>query len=353
MQISSDVRKALAETNMPEDLTFGKAILPVIAAMEYRDGAWGKPALVLDSEYFISSGSTVIQYAQSCFEGMKAFWINQEQPALFRGRDHAARFQRSANRMCMPEVPEELFLECVEGIVSAYSHMIPRKPDHSLYVRPCLFGDERSLVVGPSETFAMTVHVGPTIPFSTEMKSVLIERDDTRAALGGTGHVKAAGNYAASFTSLKRAQALNCATSLWLDPVERKYIEELSLMNLFSVVDGELFTPALNGSFLPGWTRDSILKMANHLSIKVCEERLAIDELITWIRNGTCTEIFSCGTAAVISPIRSLKEQDGTEYIVAEQVGPITSSLRNNIVAIQEGRSKDIFGWMTPVKPAS
>ena len=334
---------------MPEDRTFGKALLPVMCAAKFDGTSWSDLEVKLDTEHFVSSGSVAVQYGQSIFEGMKAYRVATDVPQIFRPYDHAKRFQRSADRMCMPHVPEDMFVDAVKLISSLYRDLIPKEHNSSLYVRPALFGDEYSLVIMPAETYSFTVHVAPTLPFAPGMKSVLIEREDTRAAIGGTGGVKAAGNYAASFKSIMRARALGCATSLWLDPVEGRTIEELSLMNLFAVIDGKLHTPALKDSFLPGLTRRSILVLAEHHGIDVVEAPIDVKQLLEQVASGECTEVFSTGTAAVVSPVRSFKEADGTEFIVGTEVGPVASLLREHLVGIQEGTRKDSFGWMQAV----
>lgn len=347
--IRPEIKAAIENTVVPDDKTFGKAMLPVICAATFDGKDWSDLEVKLDSEHPVSPGSTAVQYGQSIFEGMKAYRVKQDTPQVFRPYDHAARLNRSADRMCMPHVPEEMFVSAVKLISSLYRDCIPREHNSSLYVRPALYGDDYSLTITPSGHYSFTVHVAPTVPFSVQMKSVLIERENTRAAVGGTGGVKAAGNYAASFRSLRRAQAVGCATSLWLDPVEHRFIEELSLMNFFYVKDGVLITPNLKDSFLPGLTRQSILKMAHHLGIETIEEPVDVNQLIAEVKSGKQYEAFSSGTAAVISPIRSFKEADGEEIIFGETPGPVTTKLRSALVDIQEGAAEDVFGWMQDV----
>lgn len=348
--IRPEIQTAIDTTVVPADKTFGKAVLPVMVAAEFDGGNWSDLEVKLDSEHMVSAGSTAVQYAQSIFEGMKAYRVEQDTPQIFRPDDHAARFNRSADRMCMPHVPADMFKRAVNLITEVYADFIPRETNSSLYVRPAMYGTDYSLTITPSERYSFTVHVAPTVPFSLDMKSVLIERENTRAAVGGTGGVKAAGNYAASFISLRRAQALGCATSLWLDPIEHRYIEELSLMNFFYVKDGKLITPELQSSFLPGLTRSSIMKMAEYFNIETVEESIDVNALIADVQNGAIIEAFSSGTAAVISPIKAFKEADGTEVIFGTEPGPITSKLRAALVDIQEGRAEDVFGWMKFIK---
>ncbi|MFC3052605.1 branched-chain amino acid aminotransferase [Kordiimonas pumila] len=348
--IRPEILAAIKNTIVPEDKTFGRALFPVIAAATYRNGTWSDLEIKLDTEHAVSAGSVVVQYGQSIFEGMKAYRVTQDIPQIFRPYDHAKRFQRSADRLCMPHVPEELFVSAVKKIADLYTDLIPREHNSALYVRPALFGDDYSLEITPSAGYSFTVHVAPTVPFSVNMKSVLIERENTRAAVGGTGGVKAAGNYAASFLSVQRARSVGCATSIWLDPIEHRYVEELSLMNFFIVKDEKLYTPELTKSFLPGLTRQSILQMANHLGIETVEQPIDINELVADLKKGREIEAFSSGTAAVISPIKSFKEIDGQEFVVGTEPGPVTSKLRAALVDIQEGRAEDLFGWMQNVK---
>ena len=349
MSIRPEILEAIKNTKLPEDRTFGKALLPVICAATFDGVSWSDLEVKLDTEHPVSGGSTAVQYGQSIFEGMKAYRVTTDVPQVFRPDDHAKRFNRSADRMCMPPVPEGLFVEAVKLISSLYRDLIPQEHNSSLYVRPALFGDDYSLVIMPSEHYSFTVHVAPTLPFAPGMKSVLIERQDTRAAIGGTGGVKAAGNYAASFKSIMRARKLGCATSLWLDPIENRTIEELSLMNFFAVIDGKLHTPELKDSFLPGLTRRSVMVLAAHHGIETVEVPIDVNVLLKQIEAGDCTEAFSTGTAAVVSPVRSFKEADGTEIVIRDEVGPVATKLREHLVGIQEGTHEDMFGWMQPV----
>ncbi len=344
--VRQEIIDTLAGLKMPEDQTFGKAVLPVICAARYEHGRWSDLEVKFDHEHPVSAGSTALQYAQSIFEGMKAYRVEQEEPHLFRPYDHASRFNKSAERLCMPPISQEMYVEAVKLTARLYKDLIPRERECALYLRPAMYGEDYSLAIVPSETYSFTVHAAPTIPFSREMKSVLIERRNSRSAVGGTGGVKAAGNYAASFHSLGRAKALGCATTLWLDPLESRYIEELSLMNFFVVIDGILYTPKMQETFLPGITRRSIISLAHDIGVRVVETRININELQDQITKGEATEAFSTGTAAVVSPIKSLKEEDGREFVFGDQPGPITKILRRTLIDIQEGRGADRYSWM-------
>lgn len=348
--IPQHISEAVAALQPPTDHKFGKAVLPFACVASFENGSWGKPELKKDTDMLVSAASPAIQYAQSIFEGMKAFKVAQEIPQIFRARDHAARFNISAKRMCIPDVPEELFLESINLITILYENHIPSQADSALYVRPSAYGTDVSLIIEPSQSYRFSVHAAPTLPFATSMKSVFIERNDSRSSVGGTGNVKASGNYAGGYLSLRRAQEFGCATTLWLDPLERRYIDELSLMNFFAVIDGVLTTPILADSFLPGFTRRSLLTIADHFEIPFSERKVDINELIDGIADGSVSEAFSCGTAAVVSPIRSFVEQSGEEYVVSENMGAITGKLRKTLMDIQQGKAPDQFNWMTDVR---
>ena len=232
--------------------------------------------------------------------------------------------------------------------------IIPSQPGQSLYLRPYLIATEphlSSLVI--SGEYSYIVIASPVDKYQSGSMRVLIERESTRAAPGGTGSVKLGGNYAASLASNRNAVNLGFTTSLWLDATERKYIEELSAMNFFVVIDGCLQTPLLTDSILPGVTRDSLIHLARHLGYEVFERALAIDEVITAIREGSASEAFACGTAVILLPIQCLVEADGTTYTLTDSAGPIAQRLRSALLEIQEGHKPDPFGWTCEVPELS
>lgn len=349
MIIRQEIYDALKNLKVPSDKTFGKALLPIIIRSNYENGEWSELEVLFDSENQISGGSVAVQYAQSIFEGMKAYKVGQDIPQIFRPMDHAKRFIDSAKRMCIPPVPEPLFIKAVNLLSNLYEDHIPKQSGCALYLRPSIYGTDYSLSITPSEKYCFSVHAAPTLPFANEMISVLIERQNKRSALGGTGNVKTAGNYAAGFNALRRAQKLGCATNLWLDPVENRFIEEFSLMNFFTFYDGVLHTPKLQPSFLPGVVRRSIITLAKDMGVEVVEEQIDINKLIETIQTGQPIEAFSTGTAAAVTPIKSFKELDGKEYIISEQMGAISTILKTKLNDILDAKAKDKFNWMQKV----
>ena len=260
----------------------------------------------------------------------------------------------------MPPVPEALFFQAIDAVVASCSSIVPRESGRSLYLRPFLFGTEAGYLLRNSTTFTFMVIANPVEVYASGAMRVAIERTDVRAAVGGVGAAKAAANYAASLRASSAAVARGMTVALWLDARDQQWIQELSGMNLFAVIDGELHTPALDGAILPGITRDSLLTLARHLGFTVVERRMAIDELLAQIGSGQCSELFACGTAAIVSPIEVLAERRPVaveddngpqdEY-VPKDVDVIAARLREALLAIQERRAPDIFGWTRDVAP--
>jgi branched-chain amino acid aminotransferase len=228
--------------------------------------------------------------------------------------------------------------------------MIPRESGRSLYLRPFLFGTEAGYMLRNSTTFRFMVIANPVEIYSSGPMRVAIERDDVRAAVGGVGAAKAAANYAASLRASSAAVARGLTMTLWLDAREQRYIQELSGMNVFAVIRGELHTPVLDGAILPGVTRDSLITLSRHLGLAVHERVMALDELLAQIVSGECSEVFACGTAAIVSPIGLVVDRDRREY-VPTQVDAVAAQLREALLAIQERRAPDPFGWTRDVAP--
>jgi branched-chain amino acid aminotransferase len=253
----------------------------------------------------------------------------------------------------MQPVPETLFFAAIDAVVASCSEFIPRESGRSLYLRPFLYGTEAGYLLRNSTTFSFTVIANPVEIYSSSPMRVAIERDDVRAAVGGVGAAKTAANYAASLRASSAAVARGMTVALWLDAREQRWIQELSGMNLFAVIKGELHTPELDGAILPGITRDSLLTLGRHLGFTVIERRMALDELLSQITSGECTELFACGTAAIVSPIAVLADghrSDGEhrEY-VPQQLDVVAARLREALLGIQERRVPDIFGWTRDV----
>lgn len=353
MEISQAAIEAIQNYKMPAEFGFGKVISPVMVCCDYKNGTWGPLQLLPYAPLTLKPVAKVFHYGQEIFEGLKAYAVDGKGPLLFRPEQNARRFNLSAARMAMPLIPEEMFLAAVESITS-YSHkFIPTQTGESLYIRPFMIATEESLGIKPSEEFKFLVVASPSGSyFNAGTLKVLIEREATRAAPGGTGAAKTGGNYAASLISAQKVQKLGYSQTLWLDAREHRKIEEMSGMNFFAVINGVLTTPALTDSILEGITRKSILQLAVAEGYKISEESMDIGKLTEQILSGECTEAFACGTAAIITPIASLHEADGTSYSFKDSSGKLGTVLKGRLLDIQEGRSPGPDGWMRTIHPA-
>jgi len=358
--IAPGVLDALKNFKLPEKLGFGVVPAPVMFTADWSDGRWGRGRLVPYGPIEILPGARALQYAELVFEGLKAYRVGGDRPNLFRPRENWLRLTRSAERLSMPQVPEALFFQAIDAVVASCSSIVPRESGRSLYLRPFLFGTEAGYLLRNSTTFTFMVIANPVEVYASGAMRVAIERTDVRAAVGGVAAATPAANYAASLRASSAAVARGMTVALWLDARDQQWIQELSGMNLFAVIDGELHTPALDGAILPGITRDSLLTLARHLGFTVVERRMAIDELLAQIGSGQCSELFACGTAAIVSPIEVLAERRPVaveddhgpqgEY-VPKNVDVVAARLREALLAIQERRAPDIFGWTRDVAP--
>lgn len=349
-ELTPGVRAALKDFKLPEKLGFGLVAAPVMFSAEWSQGTWSRGELLPYGPIEILPGARALQYGELVFEGLKAYGVGDAEPSLFRPRENWQRLARSAERLSMPPVSEGLFFDAIDALVGISRGIIPRESGRSLYLRPFLFGTEAGYMLRNSTTFRFMVIANPVEIYSSGPMRVAIERDDVRAAVGGVGTAKASANYAASLRASNAAMARGLTVALWLDAREQRFIQELSGMNLFAVIGGELHTPALDGAILPGITRDSLITLARHLGITVHERNMVLDELLTQIANGECSEVFACGTAAILSPIGLLSDRNGREYIPV-RVDSVAARLREALLAIQERRAPDLFGWTREVKP--
>lgn len=350
--VDPNIFSAIKNFTLPETLGFGQVMSPVMAICDYKEGRWGDLNIVPYGPITMYPTSKVLHYAQEIFEGMKAYKIKGDGPFLFRPEENQLRFNKSAERMAMPHVPQDIFLRAVYDITAYSSEHIPRRSGESLYLRPFMFATEETLGIRPSETYRFMVIASPSASYftSTQGLSVLIERQSSRAFPGGTGFSKTGGNYAASLLSAIKAKKQGLTQTLWLDGKERLYIEEMSGMNFFAVIDNELHTPLLTDSILDGITRKSIIQIAENEGIKVVQRRMSIEELIHDMKNQKCTEAFACGTAAIITPIDYLAEEEGERYPFLYPAGKISLEIREGLLSIQEGRRPDHFHWVKKIE---
>lgn len=301
----------------------------------------------------LEPSTNVLHYGQSIFEGLKAYRHEDGSITTFRPEQNAARFQHSARRLAMPELPEELFIESLRQLVSVDEAWVPEAGgEAALYLRPFMIGTEATLGVKPSSTYTYYVIASPAGAYfkgGIKPVSVWISEEYVRAAPGGTGDAKFAGNYAASLLAQAKAEEKGCDQVVWLDAIERKYIEEMGGMNLMFVEgsgdNAKLITPALSGSLLAGITRKSLLQVAEDLGYETEERRITVDEWRDGAQSGAITETLACGTAAVITPVGRVLSAQGEFEVAGGEAGPITMQLRERLRGIQNGTVEDIHGW--------
>ncbi len=354
IEITSEALEALKSFKLPKEIGFGKVMAPVMVESNFKEGQWSKPKLLPYGNISMAPTAKVLHYAQEIFEGLKAYKIGGKGPFLFRPDKNASRFELSAKRMAIPPVPIDYFVDGTKTITAYCADFIPTRTGESLYIRPFIFATEESLGIKPSLEYKFLIVASPSgAYFTSESVQVYIERDAARACPGGTGNAKTGGNYAGSLLSAKSALDNGFMQTLWLDAIEKKYIEEMSGMNFMCVIDGVLVTPKLTDTILDGITRSSILDYANYLGIKTDIRKLSIDEVVKAIQSGKCTEAFACGTAAIITPISHLGEKNGTRYVLKESFGAISKKLREGFLDIQEGRGADPLNWRIQIEPAT
>ncbi|MFZ1361824.1 MAG: branched-chain amino acid aminotransferase [Candidatus Nanopelagicales bacterium] len=339
---------------MLADPGFGQYFTDHMARVKWNvERGWHDPGVVPYGPIALDPATNFIHYGQAIFEGLKVYRHDDGSIATFRGDQNAARFRRSAARLAMPELPDEYFLGAIDALLEVDADWVPAGEDRSLYLRPFLFSTEVGLGVRPANEYLFLLiasPAGPYFPRGVKPVSVWLCEDYVRAAPGGTGEAKCAGNYAASLVAQAEAIEQGCDQVVWLDAAEHKYVEEMGGMNLFFVYgSGEtarLKTPALTGSLLPGVTRDALLQLAADLGYQVEEGQVSVDDWRQGCESGEITEVFACGTAAVITPVGSVKANSGSWTIADGEAGPITMQLREQLTGIQNGKVEDKHGWI-------
>jgi branched-chain amino acid aminotransferase len=280
---------------------------------------------------------------------MKCYYSpKSEKLALFRPEKNFARLNSSLDRLCMPRIDEEFSLKALAELIKIDREWVPRRPGQSLYIRPFVFATEPCLGVRPSEKYKFIIILSPSDSYykgGLKPVKICIEDNYVRAVRGGVGFTKAAANYAVSLKAQEVAKEMGCEQVLWLDGVERKYIEEVGSMNIFFKISGEIVTPALQGSILPGVTRDSVLKLCEYFKIPAFEKQISAEDLYASAKNGTLEEVFGSGTAAVVSPVGELNYKGEAFIINNNQIGPIAQKLYDAITGIQYGTAPDPFNW--------
>ncbi|MFI9387419.1 branched-chain amino acid aminotransferase [Kutzneria sp. NPDC052558] len=345
---------ALLEPTAKTSPGHGAAFTPSMYSLSYSpDRGWHDGQLLPLADLSLHPATIGLHYAQVIFEGMKAFRQPDGGVAVFRPLDNARRFNRSAARLAMPALPEQLYLDGVDQVVAADQGELSDDPDHSIYLRPLMFGTDVNLMLRPSENYrflVMAFVAGGFFGDKVEAVSVLVSREHTRAMPGGTGDVKCAANYGPSFVAQRAAQEAGCAQVVWLDSAEHRWIEEMGGMNLFFVRGNTILTSPLTGTLLPGVTRDSLLRIAARLGYGVAETKLSVDQWRADCASGAISEVFACGTAAVVTPVGAVRDRDGDFAVGDGGMGPVTARLRRALMDVQQGRSADVDGWLHHVR---
>lgn len=330
-------------------LGFGDIFTDHMFLMNYTEGkGWHSPRIVPYGPLSLDPAAMVFHYAQEMFEGMKAYIAKDGSVRLFRPDKNITRMNSTNERLCIPQLDVEDTLQAISAIVNYEKEWIPTDEGTSLYIRPFIIAIDAHLGVRPSHEYLFAVILSPVGAYyasGINPVKIYVEDEYVRAVKGGIGFAKAGGNYAASLKAQAKAKALGYTQVLWLDGVSRKYIDEVGTMNVFFVIDGEIITPALEGSILPGVTRDSVLTLLRSWGYKVTERKLSIDEVFEASKNGTLQEAFGTGTAAVISPIGELNESGKIITLNGGKIGEISQKLYDSITGIQYGAVEDPFGW--------
>jgi len=336
---------------------FGRIFTDHMVVVPYKEGeGWGKGVLKAYGPLEMDPAASVLHYGQAIFEGFKAYKQPDGSIASFRPEANARRFNASAARLAMPELPEAIFLGAARALITQDQAWVPGAVGESLYMRPLMIATEAALGVRPSNEYLFVLLASPSgayFPAGVKPVTVWISDDFVRAAPGGTGFAKCAGNYAASLVAQRQAKEEGCDQVVWLDAIERNNIEEMGGMNIFFVYQeqGEtvVVTPELTGTLLPGITRDSLLQLAREQGFRAEERKITVDEWRAAIQEGRMTEAFACGTAAVITPVGHVKSRRGNWDINGGQTGPVAARLREVLLDLQHGRVPDTHGWMKKI----
>ena len=355
--MESQLRIALTEQKKEkpasDKLGFGIHFTDHMFSMDYTEGkGWHDPQIVPYAPLTLDPAAMVFHYGQAVFEGLKAYRNKSGEVRLFRPEQNFKRMNRSLARLDMPQVDEEFMLEALKKLVSIEKEWIPTEESTSLYIRPFVIATEPYIGVRAARNYKLLILLSPVgAYYANGMKPVKIyvENSYVRAVRGGTGNAKVAGNYAGSLKAQTEAHAKGYEQVLWLDAIETKYIEEVGSMNVFFKVNGEIWTPALNGSILEGITRDSTIQLLKHWGLPVVEKRISMEELLEAHQNGQLEEAFGTGTAAVISPVGEMCWNDHVMNINGGETGSLTQKIYDTITGIQYGVAEDSFGWSVKV----
>ena len=353
MELTVTEAEKLKEKPDQSKLGFGTIFSDHMFSMDYTpDKGWHAFRVEPYAPMALEPSTMFLHYAQGAFEGLKAYRTDSGNIQLFRPQENFKRLNRSCRRLCIPEIDEDFALDVLKKLLAIEKDWVPGQPETSLYIRPTIIAMDPYIGVRASYTYRFFIILSPVGAYYPEGFSpvkIQVTSDYVRAVRGGVGEAKTPGNYAASILAAEKAHKEGYSQVLWLDGVEQKYLEEVGSMNIFFVIEDEIVTPELNGSILPGITRNSVIKLAKHWNDKVSERKISIDELMQAHASGKLQEIFGAGTAAVISPVGEIKYGDQVITIAGGEVGPVARKYYNAITDIQYGKAEDPLGWIVAV----
>lgn len=346
--ITKAERSKLQDLNL-DNLPFGKYFTDHMLEADFENGEWKNAEIKPYQPLLLSPSTAALHYGQAIFEGIKAYKDKEGNAFIFRPHDNFKRFNISADRMQMPAVPEELFMEGMIQLVGLDKNWIPSKEDHSLYIRPFMFSSDELIGVRPSDNYKFLIIMSPSGPYYSAPMRIYVEEKYVRAVAGGVGFAKAAGNYGAAMYATAEAKKKGYDQVLWMDPFEHKYVQECGTMNVFFIIGNTAITPGLEqGTILGGVTRQSVITLLQELGLKVEERQLSIDEIIAAYEAGELKEVFGTGTAATISPIKELGYKDFSMKFDVDS-WKTAPAIKKWLTDIREGRAEDKLGWMQPV----
>ena len=331
------------------NLPFGKYFTDHMLEADFEDGEWKNVEIKPYQPLIMSPANAALHYGQSIFEGIKAYKLQNGEVAIFRPYDNFRRFNISAKRIAMPEVPEEIFIEGMKQLVALDSNWVPDKADYSLYIRPFMFASDEVIGVKPSDNYKFMILLSPTGPYYAAPMRIYVEEEFVRAVPGGVGFAKVAGNYASSLYPTAQAKKKGYDQVLWMDAIEHKYVQEIGTMNVFFMIGNKAITPNLeDGTILAGVTRDSVIQVLKDMGLQVEERPLSIDEIQEAYQEGTLKEVFGTGTAATISMIKELKYKNFEMHFDTD-ASPIAAEVKERMNAIRCGQHPDTHGWLVNV----
>ncbi|CAN5209607.1 branched-chain amino acid aminotransferase [soil metagenome] len=329
-----------------DNIPFGKYFSDHMLEANYENGEWKNVEIKPYQPLLMEPSLSALHYGQAIFEGMKAYFTASGEAFIFRPYENLRRFNKSAERMNMPEIPEEIFIEGLKQLIELDKNWIPSRKDHSLYIRPVMFATDTMLGVKPSESYKFLILLSPTGPYYAAPMKIVVEENYTRSAPGGVGFSKNAGNYGGSMRAATHAKESGFDQVLWTDAFEHKWLQEVGMMNVFFIINGCVITPSLEeGTILAGVTRSSAITLLQEMGYTIDERKISIDELTEAYRKGLLQEVFGTGTAATIAMIAQLKYKDDIMYLDTKKFSA-ANALKERMDEIKEGRAEDIYGWL-------